>query len=306
MGLFTKKTPCPICGGKISWFLPTKIEGEYICDKCSSKLDMEQEIQDGLTMQGFREYLAFYEQNRALAAGFVPSHKLDFGFLDTKVVFDAANRLFCMSAKLDKTIFEGAQLKSFTIKEDAAPLFAGSADGLVRYASTVPERLMSLAPQIQMMAAARRTAEAMERMRRDEDDHRPAYRPPMDIPEPFKQFNVELWMDHPYWNVIRCDMSGPIFSNDYPDPDSYLREYQENAGEMEQLALALMAVGFPGAGEVYAEPGMSMGVSAGAAIPRTAAPDRAADDILKYKSLLDAGVITQEEFDQKKKQLLGI
>ena len=49
-----------------------------------------------------------------------------------------------------------------------------------------------------------------------------------------------------------------------------------------------------------------MGVSAGAAIPRTAAPDRAADDILKYKSLLDAGVITQEEFDQKKKQLLDI
>ena len=30
------------------------------------------------------------------------------------------------------------------------------------------------------------------------------------------------------------------------------------------------------------------------------------DDILKLKSLLDAGVITQEEFDAKKKQLLGL
>ena len=32
----------------------------------------------------------------------------------------------------------------------------------------------------------------------------------------------------------------------------------------------------------------------------------AADEIMKFKGLLDAGVITQEEFDAKKKQLLGL
>lgn len=31
-----------------------------------------------------------------------------------------------------------------------------------------------------------------------------------------------------------------------------------------------------------------------------------ADDLKKYKSLLDEGIITQEEFDAKKKQLLGL
>ncbi|MFT8930064.1 MAG: SHOCT domain-containing protein [Sporolactobacillus sp.] len=31
-----------------------------------------------------------------------------------------------------------------------------------------------------------------------------------------------------------------------------------------------------------------------------------ADEILKFKQLLDAGVITQDEFDAKKKQLLGL
>ena len=31
-----------------------------------------------------------------------------------------------------------------------------------------------------------------------------------------------------------------------------------------------------------------------------------ADELLKYKQLLDSGVITQEEFDAKKKQLLGL
>ena len=37
-----------------------------------------------------------------------------------------------------------------------------------------------------------------------------------------------------------------------------------------------------------------------------AAPFSEADEILKFKNLLDMGVITQEEFDAKKKQLLGI
>lgn len=31
-----------------------------------------------------------------------------------------------------------------------------------------------------------------------------------------------------------------------------------------------------------------------------------ADEILKFKNLLDAGIITQEEFEAKKKQLLGL
>lgn len=31
-----------------------------------------------------------------------------------------------------------------------------------------------------------------------------------------------------------------------------------------------------------------------------------ADELLKFKQLLDSGVITQEEFDAKKKQLLGL
>ena len=32
----------------------------------------------------------------------------------------------------------------------------------------------------------------------------------------------------------------------------------------------------------------------------------AADELKKYKELVDEGVITQEEFDEKKKQLLGL
>ena len=49
--------------------------------------------------------------------------------------------------------------------------------------------------------------------------------------------------------------------------------------------------------------------AAPAAAPAPAAPtsvSEAADDLLKLKELLDAGILTQEEFDAKKKQLLGL
>ncbi|WP_218976437.1 SHOCT domain-containing protein [Bacillus cereus] len=40
--------------------------------------------------------------------------------------------------------------------------------------------------------------------------------------------------------------------------------------------------------------------------PQVSASVSGADEILKYKELLDQGVITEEEFQAKKKQLLGI
>ena len=35
-------------------------------------------------------------------------------------------------------------------------------------------------------------------------------------------------------------------------------------------------------------------------------PISAADELKKFKELLDMGIITQEEFDAKKKELLGL
>lgn len=46
--------------------------------------------------------------------------------------------------------------------------------------------------------------------------------------------------------------------------------------------------------------------SATAPVPKQEAPVSNADELKKYKELLDMGAITQEEFDAKKKQLLGL
>ncbi|MEG0780046.1 MAG: DUF4428 domain-containing protein, partial [Oscillospiraceae bacterium] len=195
MGLFSKKGPCPICGGKIS-FLPTKIEGEPICDTCSGKIDMQDEVKNELTIQGLQEYLRFYDQNQQLREKFIISEKIDFGLMDTKLLFDTTNRLFCMSKKLDKTIFEGAQLKSFTIREDSSPLFEGSAAGIRRYASTVPDRTMAMAPQIAQFMMNQRLTDVIEDLDNDKENNRYHSRF-VDIMEPFREFNVDLEFDHP-------------------------------------------------------------------------------------------------------------
>lgn len=300
MGLFSKKPPCPICGGKISWFLPSKIEGEYICDTCYSKIDMESDKADHLTMQGFREYLAFYDQNQRLKDQFVISERIDFGLLDTKIIFDHQNKLFCMSKNPDKTVFETGQLKSFTIKEDNAPLFEGSAEGIRRYASTVPERAMALAPQSAQFMMNRQMARALDKL----DDGKKNGSAPMqyfDVPEPFRAFNVELHFDHPYWTVVKCDMDGPRFSNDRPDVNDYIRSYQSSIEELEKLVAAFKTVAFPGAPEQSISPGTSQAVH-----PSIVPPADAIEEIKKYKALMEDGIISQQEFDAKKRQLLGI
>lgn len=302
MGILFKKNPCPICGGKIAWLLPAKIEGEYVCSNCYNKIDMETDKATNLTMQGFRDYLAFYDQNQLLKDQFVISEQIDFGLWDTKIIFDYHNKLFCMSKNPDKTVFEGKHLKSFIVKEDSTPLFEGSDEGIRRYASTVPERAMTLAPQITQFMMNRHMARTLDRM----DDGKANGSAPVqyfDIPEPFQSFNVELHFDHPYWTVIKCDMEGPRFSNDLPDVNDYIRDYKRSIEEIEKLVLALKTVSFPGVPEQSISPGTA-GVQA---VHTTIAPPAdSIEEIKKYKALMEEDIISQEEFDAKKKQLPGI
>lgn len=300
MGLFSKKPPCPICGGKISWLLPSKIEGEYICDNCNNKIDMEEDKRNHLTMQEFREYLAFCHQNQRLKEQFVTTERIDFGFWDTKIIFDYQNKLFCMSKNPDKTVFEGKQLKSFIIKEDNSPLFEGSTAGIRRYASTVPERATALAPQMAQFVANRQMARTLDKM----DDGKVNNSTPVqffNVPEPFNAFNVELCFDHPYWTVFKCDMDGPRFSNDRPDVNDYIRSYKCGIEELEKLVAAFKTVAFPDAQEQY------VGGCAQQSIHTTMAfPADAIEEIKRYKVLMEEGIISLQEFDAKKRQLLGI
>ena len=299
MGLFTKKEPCAICGGKVKGLLPWKIEGQYVCDSCHGVVDVQKDKED-MTMEQFRQYRAFREENQALKDQFTISQKVDFGAFDTKLVFDFDHRLFCMDQHLGKTVFRGGEIKSFVIQEDGAPIFEGGPQGLARYESVVPGHLTMMAPQLNQILMQKQLEDQLNVGR--DPEHRPAPRF-YDIPEPFKKFQVSIYVDHPYWSLLECDRSGPTFDNDYPDVNDYMNRYQEGYWLMENLAQCLMTVAFPDAPAEDAQQGAQQETQPAAA----AAPAQDAVSQLKqYKQLLDDGVITQADFDAKKKQLMGL
>ena len=194
MGLFDKRPPCAICGGKVKGLLPWKIEGNYICDDCHGVIDAQNG--NDFTMEQFLKYRDFREQNQALREQFRVDEIVEFGFLSEKFVFDYEHSLFCMDKNLNKTIFHGSELKSFMISEDGAPLLEGSAKGFIRHESRVPQRIDELLPQVNQMLIQRQMQESMERLANRDKEVRPSYTS-IDIPEPFKKFYIKLYLQHP-------------------------------------------------------------------------------------------------------------
>ena len=303
MGLFTKKDPCAICGGKVKALLPWKVEGQLVCNACYSHVDLPIDRVNNMTMDAFREYMAFRMENEQLKEQFQITQKVDFGAFEDKLVFDTVNGLFCMKADLGSTIFEKSHIKSFVIREDGAPLYEGSAAGLVCYTSTVPDRVAVMSPMLQQVRMMREMERMEERRARQEGDNSyiPSYH--NDVVEPFEQFLIEIHCEHPYWSILTTQKKGPTFNDERPNAQTYLREYQEGAEIMGQLARALMELAFPGAPEQRA--GGNVTVVAQSAAAPAASADVVAE-IQRFKELVDLGVITEEEFAAKKRQLLGI
>lgn len=309
MGLFTRKDPCAICGGKVSGLFVSKVEGQLICKDCYGTVDLPSEAMP-LTMDTFLAYRQFREENQQLKNTFQITEKVDFGFFGADFVFDRNHRLFSLSPTLDRTIFNGSAIRSFVISEDGQPLFEGSAQGFRRYESDVPARVWNLAPQIEqyrMQVEMQRNLERMAEEHRRRDPNAPppppSSTPSIDLPEPFERFYVEITLEHPYWPSIRADKKGPTFSSFTPDVNDYLREYTEGTARMERLALALKEVAFPNAPEQFIPLG---GICEPAPAAPAAAPVDTVEELRRYKELLDQGILTQEEFAAKKRQLLGL
>ena len=258
MGLFDKRPPCAICGGKVMGLLPWKIEGNYICDDCHGVIDAQNG--NDFTMEQFLKYRDFREQNQALREQFRVDEIVEFGFLSEKFVFDYEHSLFCMDKNLNKTIFHGSELKSFMISEDGAPLLEGSAKGFIYHESRVPQRIDELLPQVNQMLIQRQMQESMERLANRDKEVRPSYTS-IDIPEPFKKFYIKLYLQHPYWSLYEFERTGPVIIGDVPDLNQYRIEYDESVQHLETLANALARVaGFP---QESATPGQTVAAGCG-------------------------------------------
>lgn len=307
MGLFGKKDPCAICGGTVKGLFPWKIEGQLICKECYGHVHLPEGVVDSMTLEEFKKYRAFREENDVVRQQFKATQQIGFGFLGEYFQFDENNGLLCASIETKSTIFERKNIKSFVIREDNELLFEGSAAGLVCYNSTVTDRVIAMTPMIQqramLMAMKRQADRIADKMDDDQRDYRDyelnsSY---SDIPKPFEKFILEIKCEHPYWRVLTADKNAPGFNNSYPDADEYLRLYRSDVENMEKFARALMSTFFPDAPEQR--------------VDRNSAPSYAVNnepsadvvaEIQRFKELMDLGILTEEEFTAKKRKLLGI
>lgn len=122
-------------------------------------------------------------------------------------------------------------------------------------------------------------------------------------------------MKHPYWGSIRWPLAAPEFDRYYPSVNTYLQEYEDKVDQLHTLVVNLIQMVSPGAKEIqmscgrkcrWRQPRSRSRAVLGNKKPAAATGTSAVEEIKKYKELLDAGVITQEEFSAKKKQLMGI
>ena len=317
MGLFSNnKKLCPICGSPTPRLLPTKVEDMPLCKECAGKVDLPNGVLERMSLDQFKKYIAYYDENQALRDAFKETDRMSFGFLSGELLADTEHRLLRLKGYDGALVFPASALVSFRFLEDGKTLFEGKADGLHCHQSDVPERARAMQMRVDRFQMQKEEYERMERMERMRDRDRRPGEPDdrrFDIPEPrfeadapVHKFSVEVILNDPYWKSFRNEISAPSFSSTNPSIIDYLNEYDEKVAELHRMATALAHVMNPGARELW--DGENAAPAAQAAQPvQAAAPvvDTVAE-LQKYKMLLDTGVITEEEFAAKKKQLLGI
>ena len=315
MGLFSnKKRPCPICGSPTPRLFPDGVEGIAICKECSKKADMPGDIRDGMSLEDFRQYIAFYDENQALRDVFKETFHLDCGGWNDDLSMDMENRLFRLKMSKTSLALEASSIREFCILEDDRVLFESSPEGLRCYESDTPERARALEPlimQFQMKYQQYEYMQEMEKKLHEETNGKASTsykymsRPSFEEQVIKGGFTVKITLEHPYWNGIHSlECNAPKFSDTYPSVDDFLRSYQKQTEKLHALAVNLMCFISPGAPEIQVIASDTPAVD-GDAVRMPPAGDPV-EEIQKYKALFDGGVITEEEFTAKKRQLLGI
>lgn len=306
MGLFTNnKKRCPICNNPTPRIFATSVEGMPICKECKRKVYLPDGMLKEMSLTDFGQYMDFYNENKALRDIFTESVRLAPSYASDNLLLDLSNGLFRLKDEENSLVFEASALVSFRILEDDALLFESAGDALKCYKSDIPEYVKSMSAQISELAVKLQVQEEMERLERERQRERErngetttqsAYysAPDIKLPVPLEHFCVELTMNHPYWESFRGELKGPRFERSSPSVDEYLRDYAISVDKLHTIAAGLMQMISPGAGEIRD----------GAGTEDSAAD--VIDEIKRYKALMDSGIISEEEFAAKKRQLLGI
>lgn len=317
MGLFTSnKNPCPICGGPTPRLFPLTIEGQPLCGDCKDKIDLPDGTANA-TLEDIRQYLAFYDENKPLRDVFKATFTLYFvGSASGDVLaLDMGHRLFRIRSKGDALALEPGNLKAFRIREDDQLLFESTPEGLKCYETDTLERANALQPEFDRYNAEMDRYFQMKEMykmieeREERENIQPRTvtpfisEPTLNITSPFETFYVELTLDHPYWGGERIYKEGhPDWGLVTPDLGKFIRGYKKRMGDLHTLASHLMSLIDPDAPEINIPLCAPTGAGDSCSMPGM----DPVTEIQRYKELLDSGIITEEEFTAKKRQLMNI
>ena len=315
MGLFTnKKKLCPICGEPTPRIFSTKVEDMPLCKECAGKIFLPDGALEKMSLDDFREYMYYYEQNKTLRDIFQPTYEYPVGFSWMTIRMDFENGLFALHNSPNALVFEKSCIETYRILEDKNPLFQGHKTAIKFFESDIPYIVEEMAPFIMQFEAQKREYEMLERMedmldREDDRNNRPRrirVRPSFNGQEPFKNFIVRVRMEHPYWQGIhQGKIMAPVFDNYYPRIDDYMREYNDRVNSLYDLALQFKELVNPNSKEIY-DREKNLNVEKNTSNLQENTSVDVVEEIKKFKNLLDAGIITEEEFAAKKKQLMGI
>ena len=315
MGLFTNnKKLCPVCGEPTPRIFSTKVEDMPLCKSCAGKIFLPDGALEQMSLDEFKTYMNYYEENKVLRDKFQPTYEYQVGISWMTVRLDPVNGLFALHSSPNALVFEKSCIETYRILEDDNPLFQGHKTAIKFFESKIPDIIRDMAPLIMQFQAERRQYEMLERMedildREDDDDNRIRRyhsRPSFDAQEPFRTFKVRVRMEHPYWQGIHQGKIGaPTFDNYYPSIEDYMHEYNRRVDELYDLALHFKDLVNPNSKEIY-DGQKKVSTEATPNVVKEVPKVDVVEEIKKYKNLLDAEVITEEEFAAKKKQLMGI
>ena len=337
MGIFTnEKKGCPICGNATPRLFPTKVEGLPLCKECAAKINMESSMMKNLTINELWDHLDYRKANSETFGAFTDNETHGMG--NYVLHMDTDKRLFYIAdgSPSNPALFKFEELVSFNLMEDGRTVIQCNADSYSESASSIESyKLPPLKPFVKPSAMVTKPVAAAT----DKKEGRTsmaaaasssAAAKPEEKPKapdkPIDSLKLNVTLNNPYWKSKVYNVSLPSLEsenevrewvNDYKNTFAAavdtceamagimgVKTGKQMMNAIKEKAEAILAVQEAEAAAKEAE-AAAQAAEVAAKIAKTADDNAAIEMLRKWKELLDMGAITQEEFDAKKKELIG-
>ncbi len=336
MGIFSNdKKGCPICGNPTPRLFPTKVEGLPLCKECAAKINMESSMLKNLTINELWDHLDYRKANSETFANFLDTETHGMG--NFALHMDKEKQLFYIAdgRPANPALFRFDELVSFNLMEDGRTVIQCSAGNYQEGVSSIENyKLPPLKPLIKpgvMKPGVTKPAPAMAQtgrtsMAASSSTAKTEEEKPKAPDKPIDSLKLNVTLNNPYWkgkvyNVslrsVESEDALREWVNDYKNTFAAAVDTCEAmAGIMgvktgkqmmtaiKEKAEAILAVQEAEAAAKEAE-AAAQAAEVAAKIAKTADDNAAIEMLKKWKELLDMGAITPEEFEAKKKEILG-